>query len=170
MCLIPSKTIFSTSYPCFKSTGQIIQIQSVCPQLKNSVSVSLLLGGTQNLREGRWGWEFALLFVPGSIKRGTGWENMILGAGSHRFLPSCLAGECKSPTWRCSFWHVLFYVSPGKSFTLTITVFTNPPQVATYHRAIKITVDGPREPRSKWAALGAGTSQGTRDCGSECLS
>lgn len=38
----------------------------------------------------------------------------------------------------------------GKSFTLTITVFTNPPQVATYHRAIKITVDGPREPRSKY--------------------
>uniref|UniRef100_A0A9J7YU64 Runt-related transcription factor 2 n=1 Tax=Cyprinus carpio carpio TaxID=630221 RepID=A0A9J7YU64_CYPCA len=36
----------------------------------------------------------------------------------------------------------------GKSFTLTITVFTNPPQVATYHRAIKVTVDGPREPRS----------------------
>lgn len=42
----------------------------------------------------------------------------------------------------------------GKSFTLTITVFTNPPQVATYHRAIKITVDGPREPRSKWAPSG----------------
>ncbi|KAL2099169.1 hypothetical protein ACEWY4_005649 [Coilia grayii] len=35
----------------------------------------------------------------------------------------------------------------GKSFTLTITVFTAPPQVATYHRAIKVTVDGPREPR-----------------------
>uniref|UniRef100_H2U4Q5 Runt-related transcription factor n=1 Tax=Takifugu rubripes TaxID=31033 RepID=H2U4Q5_TAKRU len=35
----------------------------------------------------------------------------------------------------------------GKSFTLTITVFTSPPQVATYQRAIKITVDGPREPR-----------------------
>uniref|UniRef100_A0A3B4E598 Runt-related transcription factor n=1 Tax=Pygocentrus nattereri TaxID=42514 RepID=A0A3B4E598_PYGNA len=34
-----------------------------------------------------------------------------------------------------------------RSFTLTITVFTNPPQVATYHRAIKVTVDGPREPR-----------------------
>lgn len=28
-------------------------------------------------------------------------------------------------------------------------MFTNPPQVATYHRAIKVTVDGPREPRSK---------------------
>ncbi|KAI2668810.1 Runt-related transcription factor 1 [Labeo rohita] len=37
----------------------------------------------------------------------------------------------------------------GKSFTLTITVFTNPPQVATYQRAIKITVDGPREPRPR---------------------
>ncbi|XP_040474936.1 protein lozenge isoform X1 [Ursus maritimus] len=37
----------------------------------------------------------------------------------------------------------------GKSFTLTITVFTNPTQVATYHRAIKVTVDGPREPRRK---------------------
>ncbi|XP_019347143.1 runt-related transcription factor 2 isoform X2 [Alligator mississippiensis] len=37
----------------------------------------------------------------------------------------------------------------GKSFTLTITVLTNPPQVATYHRAIKVTVDGPREPRKR---------------------
>uniref|UniRef100_A0A8C0V6F4 RUNX family transcription factor 1 n=1 Tax=Cyanistes caeruleus TaxID=156563 RepID=A0A8C0V6F4_CYACU len=45
--------------------------------------------------------------------------------------------------------NILFFFFPvaGKSFTLTITVFTNPPQVATYHRAIKITVDGPREPR-----------------------
>ncbi|KAL9696081.1 hypothetical protein quinque_015366 [Culex quinquefasciatus] len=37
----------------------------------------------------------------------------------------------------------------GKSFTLTITVSTSPPQVATYNKAIKVTVDGPREPRSK---------------------
>ncbi|GLG94566.1 Protein lozenge, partial [Gryllus bimaculatus] len=37
----------------------------------------------------------------------------------------------------------------GKSFTLTITVNTSPPQVATYSKAIKVTVDGPREPRSK---------------------
>lgn len=35
----------------------------------------------------------------------------------------------------------------GKTFTLTITVKTDPPQVATYCRAIKVTVDGPREPR-----------------------
>ncbi|XP_049817524.1 runt-related transcription factor 2 isoform X2 [Aethina tumida] len=37
----------------------------------------------------------------------------------------------------------------GKSFTLTIMVSTSPPQVATYNKAIKVTVDGPREPRSK---------------------
>ncbi|XP_014668942.1 PREDICTED: uncharacterized protein LOC106810174 [Priapulus caudatus] len=37
----------------------------------------------------------------------------------------------------------------GKSFNLTIIVGTCPPQVATYHKAIKVTVDGPREPRSK---------------------
>ncbi|KAJ2945709.1 hypothetical protein O0L34_g551 [Tuta absoluta] len=37
----------------------------------------------------------------------------------------------------------------GKSFTLTITVSTSPPQVTTYNKAIKVTVDGPREPRSK---------------------
>ncbi|XP_064104389.1 segmentation protein Runt-like, partial [Macrobrachium nipponense] len=37
----------------------------------------------------------------------------------------------------------------GKSFLLTITISTTPPQVATYTKAIKVTVDGPREPRSK---------------------
>lgn len=30
-----------------------------------------------------------------------------------------------------------------------MTVSTNPPQIATYSKAIKVTVDGPREPRSK---------------------
>ncbi|XP_076307692.1 uncharacterized protein LOC143223507 isoform X2 [Tachypleus tridentatus] len=35
----------------------------------------------------------------------------------------------------------------GKSFTLTITVSSHPPEVATYNKAIKVTVDGPREPR-----------------------
>lgn len=45
------------------------------------------------------------------------------------------------------------YLCLGKSFTLTITVFTNPTQVATYHRAIKVTVDGPREPRREFCAL-----------------
>lgn len=52
-----------------------------------------------------------------------------------------------------------FFSSLGKSFTLTITVFTNPTQVATYHRAIKVTVDGPREPRSECrAGFGIGKS------------
>ncbi|KAJ8407397.1 hypothetical protein AAFF_G00279710 [Aldrovandia affinis] len=49
----------------------------------------------------------------------------------------------------------------GKSFTLTITVFTNPPQVATYQRAIKITVDGPREPRRHRQKLEEVVKQGS---------
>lgn len=43
---------------------------------------------------------------------------------------------------------ILGFIS-GKSFTITITISTSPPQVATYSKAIKVTVDGPREPRSK---------------------
>lgn len=35
----------------------------------------------------------------------------------------------------------------GKSLSLMITVQTSPPQVTCYNRAIKVTVDGPREPR-----------------------
>ncbi|KAL7642154.1 UNVERIFIED_CONTAM: hypothetical protein RMT77_006714 [Armadillidium vulgare] len=37
----------------------------------------------------------------------------------------------------------------GKSFLVTITISCSPPLVATYNKAIKVTVDGPREPRSK---------------------
>ena len=37
----------------------------------------------------------------------------------------------------------------GKMLTVTITVLTSPAQYATYAHAIKVTVDGPREPRSK---------------------
>ena len=33
--------------------------------------------------------------------------------------------------------------------TVTITILTDPVQYATYTHAIKVTVDGPREPRSK---------------------
>lgn len=43
--------------------------------------------------------------------------------------------------------HMFYYRFKGKSFTLTINVLTSPPQIATLHRAIKITVDGPRLPR-----------------------
>jgi len=43
----------------------------------------------------------------------------------------------------------LFVDFAGKSFTLTIVISTNPIQIATYNKAIKVTVDGPREPRSK---------------------
>ncbi|XP_041461369.1 runt-related transcription factor 3-like [Lytechinus variegatus] len=37
----------------------------------------------------------------------------------------------------------------GKSFTLSIFVCTNPPQIATCNSAIKVTVDGPRPKRPK---------------------
>lgn len=37
----------------------------------------------------------------------------------------------------------------GKSFSITITISSYPCQIATYSKAIKVTVDGPREPRSK---------------------
>lgn len=48
---------------------------------------------------------------------------------------------------------LIFLFFLGKSFSITITVSTSPPQVATYTRAIKVTVDGPREPRSKTREL-----------------
>jgi len=37
----------------------------------------------------------------------------------------------------------------GKSFTVSITINCHPNLVATYNKAIKVTVDGPREPRTK---------------------
>ena len=43
----------------------------------------------------------------------------------------------------------LIFVLSGKSFNLTISISTSPPQVAVYYKCIKVTVDGPREPRSK---------------------
>ncbi|KAK2711231.1 runt-related transcription factor 1-like isoform X2 [Artemia franciscana] len=50
----------------------------------------------------------------------------------------------------------------GKSFTLTIHVASNPPQVATYSKAIKVTVDGPREPRSQQQSQFRAMSLGQR--------
>lgn len=41
----------------------------------------------------------------------------------------------------------------GKSFSLTITISSYPSQVASYNKAIKVTVDGPREPRTKQSKL-----------------
>ncbi len=44
---------------------------------------------------------------------------------------------------------VVVVVCVGKMLTVTITILTEPAQYATYTHAIKVTVDGPREPRSK---------------------
>ena len=46
---------------------------------------------------------------------------------------------------------LLYKTTPGKMLCLTVNVGTHPPQVATYSRAIKVTVDGPREPRSEFS-------------------
>lgn len=43
---------------------------------------------------------------------------------------------------------MFIYVS-GKTFNLSIIVHSTPVQIGTYNKAIKVTVDGPREPRSK---------------------
>lgn len=62
------------------------------------------------------------------------WVSLVLPPGDNSFLPPDAS--------------ILIFVS-GKSFTLTIMLQTSPPQVATLSKAIKVTVDGPREPRSK---------------------
>ncbi len=43
--------------------------------------------------------------------------------------------------------HTVVLVFAGKMLTVHITVLTEPAQYATYSHAIKVTVDGPREPR-----------------------
>ncbi|VEN52922.1 unnamed protein product [Callosobruchus maculatus] len=66
------------------------------------------------------------------------------------FRPLCMldeAGKLLEKLIRCRLRTAV--TEAGKSFTLSIIVSTTPPQIATYSKAIKVTVDGPREPRSK---------------------
>uniref|UniRef100_UPI001ED81DF7 RUNX family transcription factor 2a n=1 Tax=Scatophagus argus TaxID=75038 RepID=UPI001ED81DF7 len=61
----------------------------------------------------------------------------------------------------------------GKSFTLSINVLTSPPQIATLHKAIKVTVDGqrlPRRPRQKEAKSGAFRPSSSSTASSDCRS
>ncbi|XP_078129017.1 runt-related transcription factor 2 [Sander vitreus] len=61
----------------------------------------------------------------------------------------------------------------GKSFTISINVLTSPPQIATLHRAIKVTVDGqrlPRRPRQKEVKSGAFRSPISSTASSDCRS
>lgn len=51
------------------------------------------------------------------------------------------------------FINLIFNIFSGKSFTITIAVYTHPPQIALYQKAIKVTVDGPRDPRSKTSKI-----------------
>ena len=54
-----------------------------------------------------------------------------------------------------------YFSSTGKKFTLSIIVKSSPPQIGTYPNAIKVTVDGPRDPRTKSSKLkvNGGTSK-----------
>ncbi|XP_035518966.1 runt-related transcription factor 3-like [Morone saxatilis] len=61
----------------------------------------------------------------------------------------------------------------GKSFTLSINVMTSPPQIATFHRAIKVTVDGqrlPRRQRQKDVKSGMFRSSSSSTASSDCRS
>ncbi|KAL7383443.1 hypothetical protein ABVT39_010788 [Epinephelus coioides] len=61
----------------------------------------------------------------------------------------------------------------GKSFTLSINVLTSPPQIATLHRAIKVTVDGqrlPRRQRQKEVKSGVFRSSCSSSASSDCRS
>ncbi|XP_045920837.1 runt-related transcription factor 3-like [Micropterus dolomieu] len=61
----------------------------------------------------------------------------------------------------------------GKSFTLSINVLTSPPQIATLHRAIKVTVDGqrlPRRQRQKEVKSGVFRSSCSGTASSDCRS
>jgi len=46
----------------------------------------------------------------------------------------------------------------GKRFNLVISISSHPPQIAVYRNAIKVTADGPREPRVKTSKLPAAES------------
>ncbi|KAM7542686.1 hypothetical protein Aperf_G00000013791 [Anoplocephala perfoliata] len=54
----------------------------------------------------------------------------------------------------------------GKSFNVTITVESTPPMVGVYSHAIKVTVDGPRVPRNKYATVNRATKMENDRCSS----
>ncbi|XP_063730792.1 runt-related transcription factor 1-like [Eleginops maclovinus] len=61
----------------------------------------------------------------------------------------------------------------GKTFTLSINVLTSPPQVATVHKAIKVTVDGqrlPRRQRQKEVKSGAFRAACSSSASTDCRS
>ncbi|KAG0431427.1 hypothetical protein HPB47_021793, partial [Ixodes persulcatus] len=99
--------------------------------------------------------ETSLCRQPPSEFKANGFTSELGGPPSREMLrSSCL--HCELPTFDdASEALELRACSRSKSFTITITLSTNPPQVATYTKAIKVTVDGPREPRSQQQQLRA---------------
>ncbi|XP_055338083.1 uncharacterized protein LOC129588072 isoform X1 [Paramacrobiotus metropolitanus] len=65
-------------------------------------------------------------------------------------LNSVIPSRPSKIVWRASMISdLLAEVVEAKKFTLSIVVRTSPPQIGTYPNAIKVTVDGPRDPRTK---------------------
>lgn len=91
--------------------------------------------------------------------KSTSWVTANRVHGNHCSAASlCYSGSsvrfaAVSTLLNCLLYFSFPHLCTGKTFTLTITVKTEPPQVATYCRAIKVTVDGPREPRRKYFSL-----------------
>lgn len=72
----------------------------------------------------------------------SGWHNISM---PYHTIHDDFLFEC----WLWIFVKFSVFCFSGKSFTLSICISTSPAQMATYSKAIKVTVDGPREPRSK---------------------
>ena len=70
-------------------------------------------------------------------------------------MPRTSQEKIRFAVYKLFYDYFIFLILPfaGKSFNLTIAISTSPPQVAVYTKCMKVTVDGPREPRSKTSKL-----------------
>lgn len=76
-------------------------------------------------------------------------KNQVAKFNDLRFVGRSGRGGSIMAETQVQFWSKSNLFLTGKSFTLTISIQTAPVQVTSYVKAIKVTVDGPREPRSK---------------------
>ena len=61
----------------------------------------------------------------------------------------CFKQQCKILCLSYNIFITVMVSSVGKLLSVQIAVLTEPAQYSTYAHAIKVTVDGPREPRSE---------------------
>nr|APU52174.1 transcriptional regulatory protein Runt-2 [Dugesia japonica] len=76
---------------------------------------------------------------------------VILSAGNNENICAELRGNQSQMKNQTAIFQDLRFLGKsgrGKRFNITITMESYPPQVSVYANAIKVTVDGPREPRT----------------------